>query len=280
MHLRIPAKTFLVGEYAALCGQPAIVLTTEPCFELKKIPTPGLHGIHPLSPAGRWWTHSARPDLGLQWYDPYHGCGGMGASSAQFLGVYQACAEHQGLTVEPEQLLQDYQRMAVTDSQRIIPSGYDVLAQLFQGCVYIHRQTTHYETCAWPFPDLGYLMIHTGKKLPTHDHLQALDLSPHTVAPLAKVVEQAKSAFDTHNSAELIAAVNAYHQLLTLNSWVAPHTQALIKQLQTETDVLAIKGCGAMGADVMLLLVKQSQVNDQKHDLAAKGWKVLGNSSS
>ena len=29
---KIPAKTFLVGEYAALTGACAIVLTTKPCF--------------------------------------------------------------------------------------------------------------------------------------------------------------------------------------------------------------------------------------------------------
>ena len=49
----IPAKTFLVGEYAALKEQSAILLTTTPCFELRLTSQPGLHGIHPQSPAGR-----------------------------------------------------------------------------------------------------------------------------------------------------------------------------------------------------------------------------------
>ena len=34
MKWRIPAKTFLLGEYAAVAGESAIVLTTSPCFEL------------------------------------------------------------------------------------------------------------------------------------------------------------------------------------------------------------------------------------------------------
>lgn len=272
---RMPAKTFLVGEYAALCGQSAIILTTEPCFEVRRTTQPGLHGIHPQSPAGRWWAHCAIPNLGLEWHDPYHGCGGMGASSAQFLGVYQACAEQRGMVIHPEQLLEDYQTMAVVAGQPTPPSGYDVLAQLLQGCVYINRQTTTYETCAWPFPDIGFILIHTGQKLATHDHLQSLNLNRAVIGPLTALVEKAKSAFETNCGAALIDAVNGYHQVLTSNGWVAPHTQALIAELKTKTDVLAIKGCGAMGADVILLLVKQSSLSDQKQELYAAGWRVL-----
>ena len=50
-HWTIPAKTFLMGEYAALAGESALLLTTTPHFELSLTDNPGLHGIHPDSPA-------------------------------------------------------------------------------------------------------------------------------------------------------------------------------------------------------------------------------------
>lgn len=58
MKWRIPTKTFLLGEYAALADLGAILLTTPPCFELTLTETPGLDGIHPDSPAGRWWQEA------------------------------------------------------------------------------------------------------------------------------------------------------------------------------------------------------------------------------
>nr|WP_256594408.1 hypothetical protein [Legionella pneumophila] len=55
MKWQIPAKTFLLGEYAAIAGEPAILLTTSPCFTLTLTENAKLEGIHPESPAGLWW---------------------------------------------------------------------------------------------------------------------------------------------------------------------------------------------------------------------------------
>src|SRR5262245_43666850 len=86
----IPAKTFLLGEYAAVAGSSAIVLTTSPCFELSLVNSATIQNIHSDSPAGRWWTSQRMTEQGLIWYDPYQEKGGLGASSAQFLAVYLA----------------------------------------------------------------------------------------------------------------------------------------------------------------------------------------------
>ncbi|MCR9191760.1 MAG: hypothetical protein NXI01_03785 [Gammaproteobacteria bacterium] len=277
-HWSIPAKTFLVGEYAALLGQSAIILTTNPSFELRQVKEPGLHGIHPQSPAGRWWTQHPTPSFGLAWHDPYQGLGGLGASSAQFLGVYQAWAESQAITIETESLLKAYQ--SVTSTAGTPPSGYDVLAQWMRGCVYINRQNHTLKTLStqdhntWPFTDIGYILIHTQEKLSTHEHLQSLALStsmPH----LVELVEHARYAFETQSSQDLIMAVQGYHQALSAQGWVAPHTQQLIQRLNTESQALAIKGCGAMGADVLLLLMRQEEVQSQANHLATTGWQVL-----
>ncbi|MBP6917449.1 MAG: hypothetical protein KBB94_00850 [Legionellaceae bacterium] len=269
----IPAKTFLVGEYAALKEQSAILLTTTPCFELRFTSQPGLHGIHPQSPAGRWWAHCDIQEYGFSWHDPYRGLGGLGASSAQFLSVYQACAQIRGQQVEQETLLQDYWHLAATHPG-IRPSGYDLLAQRSQGCVYLNRHTDTYADYNWSFSDLGFILLHSKHKMATHEHLQQLVLNNIT-GQLSDLVEYAKSAFIDHSSYHLVEAVKAYHQILTEQGWVAEHSLRCIQRLYQDTDALAIKGCGAMGSDVLLLLVKQTQMTEHVTRLTQTGWHIL-----
>lgn len=274
----IPAKTFLVGEYAALKQQSAILLTTTPCFELHATSEPGLHGIHPHSPAGRWWSACDLQDYGFSWHDPYQGLGGMGASSAQFLAVYQACANIRGQEVSQKTLLQDYWDLA-TGKTGIRPSGYDVLAQRSQGCVYLNRQTERQTNYLWSFPDLGFILLHSKQKIATHEHLQTLVLNNIT-DELSDLVEYAHSAFIDHSSYHLVEAVKAYQQILAEQGWVAAHSLECIRRLYQETDALAIKGCGAMGSDVLLLLIKQKQMAEHMTRLTQLGWSILANNES
>jgi mevalonate kinase len=273
-HWTIPGKTFLIGEYAALANQSAILLTTSPHFELKLTNNPGLNGIHPDSPAGIWWRQcEALSNFGVDWQDPYQGVGGMGASSAQFIAVYQASLTITGQSLDPEQLLADYRR--ITQAKiGISPSGYDVLAQLQQGCVYINRENQAYDAYPWPFQDLGYILVHTQHKLATHHHLQTLP-TLNAIEDLVALVESAHSACTQQDSQRFIAAINAYHLALCQRSWVAPHTLALIAQLQKLPGILAAKGCGALGADVILILVAESQYYQQRQQLLDKGWQLL-----
>jgi mevalonate kinase len=261
MKWSIPAKTFFLGEYAAIAGAPAIILTTSPCFEVTLTHEPGLQGIHPESPAGRLWTEQGPADQGLLWHDPYHGRGGLGASSAQWLGAYRAVffSRDKGpMGVSSDEMLQAYFHSAWSGIG-MRPSGYDVWAQSLQGCVYLHGQKAFSHGDIWPFDDLAFILVHTGKKLATHQHLQALALSSQ-MEPLIQMVESAKSAFESGNSMRVIDAVNAYHQQLLQMGLVASHSLEQIDAWKAHPDVLAIKGCGAMGADVLLLLVPRTRL--------------------
>ncbi|HBI21644.1 MAG TPA: hypothetical protein DDY37_03515 [Legionella sp.] len=272
MKWSIPAKTFFLGEYAAIVGAPAIVLTTTPCFEVTVTDEPGLQGIHPDSPAGRFWAQHGSVDRGLLWHDPYDGRGGLGASSAQWLGAYFAC--RQDGFVQDEEMLQAYFDSAWLGIG-VRPSGYDVLAQSRQGCVYI--DTRQAQSYAWPFDDLAFILVHTGKKLATHEHLQTLALSDQ-IEPLAKIVESAKLAFESGDSMQVIEAVNGYHQQLLQMDLVAQHSVEQMDALKTHADVLAIKGCGAMGADVLLLLVPMTQLVEFGTYLETMGLDILATS--
>lgn len=276
MKWSIPAKTFFLGEYAAIAGAPAIILTTKPCFEVTLTNEPGLQGIHRDSPAGQLWAQQGHVDSGLLWHDPYHGCGGLGASSAQWLGAWYASNYLKKIQSTPDEMLDAYFQTA-WQGTGVRPSGYDVLAQSLSGCVYIHRRKAQSHCYTWPFQDLAFVVLHTGEKLATHHHLQSLNLTSE-IEPLATLVESAKSAFESANRTRIIEAVNAYHQCLLKLNLVASHSLHQIIALQKNPDVLAIKGCGAMGADVLLLLVPQNRLAETCNQAALMGLKLLATS--
>ncbi|MFY7698396.1 MAG: mevalonate kinase [Legionella sp.] len=257
MKWSVPAKTFLIGEYLAIEGGPAILITTSPCFKLIKTHNPGLHGIHPNSPAGRWWFDHGLTNIGFEWFDPYQGQGGLGASSAQFIAVYKAVVSLKGQLYNQQQMLEDYLNYAWQGSG-FRPSGYDVLAQSGYGCVYLNRRHSIAESKSWPFSDLAFILLHTGKKLATHEHLQSLSM-PSCLNEFNKVAQYAQDAFYHSKSDQFISAVNQYHELLAHDGLVATHTRDLVALLNRQDGVLAAKGCGAMGADTILLITHKQE---------------------
>lgn len=268
----IPAKTFLLGEYVAIAGEAAILLTTSPFFELTLTGKPGLHGIHPESPAGKWWLEHGQVDVGLQWHDPYQGRGGMGASSAQFLGAYLASQQ------SSVSLLDAYFQSA-WQGAGLRPSGYDVLAQSQTGCVVIDRQKGICQSYPWPFKDLDFLLLHTGQKLATHHHLQTAVLPSH-LTKLTSIVDNAKMAFETKESQGIVDAVNAYHHQLARMDLVANYSMQCIASLKKQPDIVAIKGCGAMGADVLLVITQAHQSLALHQHLFEQGWHILATSKN
>lgn len=278
MKWQIPAKTFLLGEYAAIAGAPAIVLTTMPCFTLTITENPKLEGIHPESPAGLWWQKNQCRTLGLSWHDPYQGRGGLGASSAQFLACYLATCSLQKIKPQLSHMLEAYYQSSWSGSG-LKPSGYDVIAQSQQGCVYINKQKNQVDSFSWPFKDLSFLITHTGSKLATHHHLKEATL-PSQIDLLASLVDNAREAFDSVNSHELIQSINQYHQKLTDLNLVSQHSMTLIQSIKSYPEVLAIKGCGALGADTLLILAATKDMPSLKDKIHSQNWLILATESN
>lgn len=272
----IPAKTFLIGEYVALSKGPAILINTSPFFTLRQNDNPGLEGIHPQSPAGKYWQDHGRVSIGLSWEDPYTGKGGLGASSAQFIGVFTASHEIKNQTFSQDELLNAYFKYA-WNGEGIKPSGYDVLAQAqHSSCVFIEKGKV--EKLHWPFEDIGFLLLHTGKKLPTHIHLHMLNFSG-AEKELETIVHEAKEAFTKLDSQSLTDSINNYHYQLKSLGLVAPHTQKIIEEIN-EPEIMAMKGCGAMGADIVLVLVKRNTLEPLTKSLQKKGYNVITTSAN
>ena len=277
MKYSIPAKTFVVGEYAALSGEGAIILTTSPDFSVSITEQNKLQNIHPAAPAAKFWRAQNINNHGLLFADPYHGIGGLGASSAQFIGAYLASCQLKKTNPDLEELLDAYWRYS-WDGNGKRPSGYDIIAQqTAKKLLYIKNRNKEIKPLSWPLHDLSFLLIHTRKKLATHEHLQQ-NITPR-IDNLAKVVQKAKKAFIGANRQLIVSAINDYQQELADNALIAPHTQEILNHLkQQHQEILAAKGCGAMGADVILIVV--ATCNLQKMEQKLQEFSIITTSRS
>lgn len=276
MTWQIPAKTFLLGEYAAIAEESAIVLSTSPYFELSfsnEKQNEKQSAIHPQSPAGLWWQKQGLISHHMIWKDPYLEIGGLGASSAQFLASYLASNHLHNRPSSLKEMLEGYYQVAWSGSG-LRPSGYDVIAQSQQGCVFINKKKRQLQAYHWPFQDLSFLLIHTGVKLATHHHLQNTAL-PSEINRLSTLADRARVAFDESNSMELIYTINQYHNELSQLNLVASHSMNFINELKTNPEILAIKGCGALGSDILLIITSRSKKSCVTESLGSQKWTVL-----
>jgi mevalonate kinase len=293
--LHIPAKTFILGEYAALQGYPAIILTTSPGFQLMVQKEKCLQGIHSNAPAGKLWRDHLSDHLGLSFIDPHQGLGGLGASTAQFVGVYLMWTKQKPSEVNVQHFYETYLRYA-WNTEGISPSGYDALAQLM-GTQYGEKpnryqldliQNDNYPQIkdslsssnhfTFSQASMALILVHTGIKCPTHEYLSKLQLSD-TLELLSREVIHAwkalKSLETSHDARGLMNAIQSYYKALNVQGWVAPHTQELVKQIKHWEGVGAVKGCGALGSDVLLLLVQSEQVDKIMKNIHEHQLKLL-----
>ncbi len=252
---RIPSKTFLLGEYVVLDGGPGLILTTPPYFTMQmnqhlKCFSP----FHPQSPAGLWLEKNADffNEYHLDFLDPHDGKGGFGSSGAEFISVYSAKHSIQKTVAGIEQLLADYFSV-IPIAEPVLPSGADLVAQVCGGITYWHRANQQLDSLDWPFQNLSYCLIRTGYKHPTHHGLKKV--SANALTAMNHLVEQGYAAFKSKNSLALTQAVKEYATWMRKVDCVLAATEELLQFLSGSKLIDAAKGCGALGADVILILL-------------------------
>jgi mevalonate kinase len=262
----IPSKTFLIGEYVAMYGGPAALALTQPCFELDK-----QKRLHPDCLAARLWQQkTGQPcDWGLA--DPYLGMGGLGASSAEFLLAYRQIFTEQ---LSLAHLQSTFFKYADIGSSGVLPSGYDLFAQTSEQCVIVESNPLTIQSLSWPFPEIGFVLLHTKVKLKTHQHLATLPLDMKW-QDLANLTERAIIAMLENDCERWIQNIKQFSHKLYLQGLVAPHTTYMIDDWANNLPILAAKGCGAMGADVIILFLDAEKINTVVDYLSAKGVHVL-----
>lgn len=251
----VPGKTFLFGEYIATQGGPSLVFTSRPCFKLvveEKQNTAPLP-FHPQSPAGLLYLDNIEllSPYQFSFNNPYQ-LGGLGASTAEFLGLYQFILCLKKETPLPNKdLVKFYQNYNIKNG--IAPSGADLIAQLHHGLSYYSPKQNQQQSFKWPYPELSLLLFHTNQKLATHDHLNQVTL-PSDLSKLHEIAGKIYKAITACNPAAFVEGIKNYGQILSSLGLEATHTFEILKPLQQDKRILATKGCGAMGADVFLVL--------------------------
>lgn len=260
--LSVPSKTFLLGEYLALQGGPTLLLNTHPRFNLlvseKKFSELSTKEIFLRDSPAQKYLHKHQDffkQFNLEFSDPYHGMGGLGASSAQFILLMAFRAFHLSQALTWQQLLDEYQTYA-WDGKGYKPSGADVVAQLQGGLTYFDRKEEIVNKFIWPFQDYEFALIYTGNKINTHEYLKThIEFSSDG---MQEIVLAAKTALLMSDINLFIATIQAYTKKLYSNKLVAPTSQALLTLIAKNPNILAAKGCGALGADVIFVLFKKN----------------------
>lgn len=322
----IPGKTFLVGEYLALLGGPSIVFNSSPCFEwqwseLEESTSGRLeiqHPFHSKSPAGFWLDRLALEGSSLargrrfevQFHDPNRGAGGLGGSTAEFLGAWifsrwlesaggrSANIEHgswnefdlkaqfrvgeelcRELGDHHNQVVPTWTSTYVGGAKFLdlilkykelnpLASGSDLISQFVGGVAiwdpgsmalsehpFSSSDRPEMRRYGWPFAGTSITFLRTGKKLATHEHLKSgKGLSSSGLSDMRVWVEDAIQSFAYEDGERLVAAVRGVRRALESDGLVAEYTKDALSDLDSIRGVRAAKGCGAMGADVIMIL--------------------------
>jgi mevalonate kinase len=216
------------------------------------------------SPAGIFYRKNQKffSAYDIEFYDPYNGAGGWGASSAQyamlaafFYGQSTMQTDAQW-NLDLQQIDSDYLKITSQNSTGLRPSGMDVIAQLRGGLVLIDRNKGHIENLIWPFNDVSFLLFATGVKVPTHTHLSELNELP--MAQLKESAQKFNLAFMNLDKQALVDSMNDFRNTLLESKLELANTTDWINKVKGLEGVLAVKGCGAMGADVVVVLVEKA----------------------
>ena len=144
MNLRIPGKTFLVGEYAVLAGGKALGLATQPYFTVTSeaaIP-------HAESAAGLFLRGKKSRAL----HNPYS-VGGFGQSTAEFIAAWFEQDQVNDLSI----MFRAYRNLFAAAP----PSGADLVIQMLGQVTHFNPEIKKSKSSFWPFSDIGFDILST-----------------------------------------------------------------------------------------------------------------------
>lgn len=280
MYFTAPSKTFLVGEYSVLNQGSALVALTSPSFKASLVDNMGQghEGIHPESPAGKLLRkYNLFDDVScLAWEDPHNGQGGFGASGAQFIFAYHFIQLKQGKDlkqISAYDVWAAFRNIVVDSSVKFPASGADVLSQMIGGISYLEFNNHKSSSLEWAFEEKSFFLVRTGRKIPTHEHLQNIRVLPFS--EMEDLVSIVKSALENRDWKDFIEGVADYRSLLEKEKLVADYTFEMVEGLLRLPEVELAKGCGALGADVLFITFSKENKESLRKIIEAKNLVIV-----
>lgn len=274
LSLSVPSKTFLCGEYVALMGGPCVVLATEPRFHLL-VTTPGTgkNPFHAQSPAGQFLAKYPEllSDYSFEFQNSVPG-GGFGGSSAEFLLVSafeqlrSPLKTEAQLELDLKKVLSDYGDLFQSELNK--PSGADIVGQARGWMTAFHRKAGRIQNFSWDFPNLGFHIYRTGKKLATHEHLKQLE--PKNFESLEAPCHQVWEALSQKIENHLLSGLTDFSRQLEKMGLQDADTMKMTQALCRESGVRVAKGCGAMGSDAILVVYDRRETNSAELNIKSK----------
>lgn len=269
--LSCPSKTFILGEYAVLDKGSAILLNSQPRFQCV------ISQGHPPQNSSSFLFHDKSKKLSsnkdifsnplveqwikkyslnsktafLEWKDPHKGLGGFGFSSAQLniLYAYGSCLKDLSTDkIHTKEVWRSYRSL---DFQGCTPSGADLISQWAGGVCVFKQDSLSLESYIAIFPNLDCFILRTGERLDTYKYLKEFQMQD--VTRLKKIAEKGVEAMESQKEEQFIESIIEYGQALAQKKWVAKKTSEILEQVLKIKHVKAAKGCGAMGAETVIM---------------------------
>ncbi len=237
------------------------MLLTPPLFKLQVVKKyTELIGVHESSPAGKFYAkhRDIFQDLSLTFADAHREAGGFGASSAQFVLLYKLMLQLSNREFCIKDFLQEYRSFASNNG--VLPSGADCVCQFSNHHTYFDSKTCTAEQIEFDLPNIAFAIFKTNFKVATHEHLRTLQ-ADFDISELQKHTQNVADGLKMKNEKLTINGVNNFFQCLCEMSLVLPQTKETVSQLKKDNAILAAKGCGALGADTIIVLYKKGTKN-------------------
>jgi hypothetical protein len=119
-----------------------------------------------------------------------------------------------------------------------------------------------YESHPWKFQELDFLIFRSGHKVPTHEFVKEARLEK--LKTLVGLSHETVQAYLQNDMAAFFDGLQAFVQKQTFLGLVDARAADLVERAEYDPDVLFAKGCGAMAADTLLMIVETSKAERVK----------------
>jgi hypothetical protein len=246
--IKIPSKTFLLGEYSVLVGGSAIVINTSPNFLFQKKQSDNQsikEWVSPKSAAGVFQNNIKIEQI-FNIQDPHWPSGGFGRSSAEFIAAAESVCH-----LEPWKTFDEYIKI-VSDSA----SGVDVLSQCLGGIVYIDKLARESQNLTWSFNNIDFAILKTPFKIQTHEHLKNLQKDKFKSQNI--LVEIVRSSFISGSQEQFLCGLNDFISWQMSMGFIEKNAAELKLKIEQLNLFKIVKPCGALGADTILVIFEKN----------------------
>ena len=252
VRVKVPSKTFLLGEYAVLHKKNSLIVNHGPLFCFDFYQKPGaVIDFHPQSLAGKLTKNNSNilEDYFVHVSDPYRGLGGLGLSSAEFVATWMLLEylDHGDGSVVITDLIAAF--LEVIFVLEDPPSGADIIAQCQDNVLsIIGVDPFAVKAINWPFKAVDVVLFHTLQHCKTSDHVKK-DLFVPTELLVAS--EHGIAAVEADDLSAFVENVKRFVNVQDQAGLLSKNTKQHLDKLNKLKGVHVSKGCGALGCDVI-----------------------------